>query len=445
MNYLGFSAYKKREKTQSKQLRLNLMNEIRKEMRVGPIKSLPRRKDSWMETQIDRRMPSLPSGQVEYVFAYQFIYPNNSKVKDIREGTRRAFVRDLFHIVIEQDLFRKILCVHWNSLSLREYVQYAAHRDSVLRVIHERKPLFPLLRYIPSEKWGLSDCLSRKNITDFDDEDKSAESSADVLTPAGYKWLHSASVAITSSKLLSRSPTIANRMGLVKIQDHIPVALWKKLIQLDHRFRGMRGNKQHDALLVRFYELFAKHAIQIRSCDGYQKYKKFVYLSQWDDDPMDFELVDWLRQQGLSEGFPKKNSTWNSLIKQSDSWHREIQMKKLGTDFSWDDEMGLLLTETINNLHVKPLLSLYALFDEGRDMHHCVASFAQDCQNGVYRVFSLTSVDDATQRSTLGIFKERGHWYIDQHKGYCNAKVNDAHAKAGIQICKLYDMNKGTK
>lgn len=432
MRYNGFEKYEKTEPKIYKQLKLKIMNEVRKENKVGPVKALPRKFDYWMESQIMERMPSLPSQKLEALFNHQFITCRYDKF----DGVRYALVKHIFNGVLEKSLFRKVLCTHWNSLSLRQYLAYASHRESVLQIISERKSLFPLLWRIPHENWSNPSCLSRQNIA----------STAESLTPVGYKWLHDTSVVVTSSDHLRNNLHIANLLGLIKVDDKIPVALWYKLLQIDRRLRNRMENgiDVPERQMIRLFEQYAKQALCVRKTHGYKAFKGFLSEDNAGHNvnqpvvEID-EILDYLIFQGFQAGFPHKNSTWNSLSRQSLEWHEELEKRKLGKDFSWSDSLSERVPQSINGIQITPLLSLYELYEEGRAMHHCIVSYANECDDGQYRVFSLTSTNDESNRSTLGLYREGKKWRIDQHKSYCNGAVDKEHADLGGVICKMYN------
>lgn len=435
MRHKGFDAYEKTEPKLFKQLKLKIMNEVRKENKVGPIKALPKKIDEWMEYEIKDRMPYLPSQKLEALFNHQFINYRYDKF----DGARYALVKHVFNGVIEKSLFRKILCTHWNSLSLRQYLAYASHRDSVLRIISERKSLFPLLWRIPHESWGNPSCMSRQNLA----------STTESLSPVGYKWLHDTSVVVTSSKHVCENLQIANLLGLIKVDDKIPVALWYKLLQIDRRLRQRIENMNAhvdlpERQMIRLFELYAKQALDVRKTHGYKAFKGFLAEAR-DTQNIEqhrceiTEILDFLIFQGFKAGFPHKNSTWNSISRQSMVWHDELEKKRLGEDFSWSDPYFEALQYPVNKIQIKPLLSKYELFEEGQAMHHCIVTYADECSDGQYRVFSLTTVNDETNRSTLGLYRDGKCWKIDQHKTYCNQAVSHAHADLGKEICKVYN------
>ena len=67
------------------------------------------------------------------------------------------------------------------------------------------------------------------------------------------------------------------------------------------------------------------------------------------------------------------------------------------------------------------------IVEEGSEMHHCVAGYAERCLNKDYVVVSLT---DGTTRTTLGVHADLGidssyRFSENQHYGKCNSRVED--------------------
>ena len=158
-------------------------------------------------------------------------------------------------------------------------------------------------------------------------------------------------------------------------------------------------------------------------------------------------IFDWYRAEGHQQGMPDKNSTWLSLIRRSDQWHREVwrqrgrrqratqRSEQEVKNATWESLLGEM---TIDGLKIKPLVTGRDLYDEGHEMRHCVGSYARLCLKEGHRIFSLLEVDGT--RSTLSLRPKSDGFAIEQHKGPANRQVSPAAAKVAREVCRLYTL-----
>ncbi len=59
------------------------------------------------------------------------------------------------------------------------------------------------------------------------------------------------------------------------------------------------------------------------------------------------------------------------------------------------------------------------LAKEGDEMHHCVGSYCNDVESGIYRIFSLRT-KDGKPKVTISALRDGGNWVIEQIKGRGN-------------------------
>ncbi len=79
---------------------------------------------------------------------------------------------------------------------------------------------------------------------------------------------------------------------------------------------------------------------------------------------------------------------------------------------------------TILGMKVKPLTSSRDLCLEGMKMNHCVSSYAKNCRDGNYRVFSIRAATTGKRMATVGLSLSDNVWRLDQIKGKNNHQVN---------------------
>jgi len=135
--------------------------------------------------------------------------------------------------------------------------------------------------------------------------------------------------------------------------------------------------------------------------------------------------------------FTMKGRTPISLINQSDNWHYEknklnnirLNGRKISSqqNYSWEGlpiNDGNFLIKKINNYKVIQLRSYHELIDEGKTMHHCVATYANSCFNGLCGIFSVRLFVDDMYFSTEATIEVR-KFNVVQIRGKYNKSVSD--------------------
>ena len=130
------------------------------------------------------------------------------------------------------------------------------------------------------------------------------------------------------------------------------------------------------------------------------------------------DIMDFLRAKHAPRSTPAfslKGRTFNSLIKLSNEWHREMQLRKFGSqnlywpgadipNWKWTSKKEQT-TWKITQLHTSK-----ELYNEGRRMKHCVGSYGSRCVEGASAIFSLTKEDGinpSAKRVTIEITKSK--------------------------------------
>ena len=125
-------------------------------------------------------------------------------------------------------------------------------------------------------------------------------------------------------------------------------------------------------------------------CD-YLQHKKFEDRGQrW----IDGRLVELSAEQpNLS--MSKRDPI--TLLEQVNRWHRDLNKSQMGVeDFSWSTcgIAGFEKKEKKWVYQIKELLDSRDLRDDGREMGHCVFSYAKSCKRGRCAIFSLATVSE---------------------------------------------------
>lgn len=359
---------------------------------------------------------------------------------DFGARTLRAIWWDHF---VDRDVLSALLVIDWWKWNVTKYLKYARYRPALLKVSAEHRNLLSVLEAINPQQWGRDDLFSRKLWVR--DGRKSTALDRSPVRPeccwghrlrsfessAPWRWLSRASSLIVREWVRVKNNAVIEDLALANCGGiHAPVCAYVKLI----RFSNRTGFPTGSPLVRQLYRVFLKHCAEI------WKERGFPAVRQWlrNDPESDFTLMaDYLHAEGFAQGLPDKNSSWTSLLRRSDDWHRRIGIQNLereGRLLQWDS----LLPETvIDGVICTPLTDSQALSEEGYEMSHCVGSYDELCHLGAYRVFALKEPDGT--RSTLGIrLGRKGSVTRDQHRGPRNSPVSRKAAAAAKKLLKAY-------
>lgn len=152
------------------------------------------------------------------------------------------------------------------------------------------------------------------------------------------------------------------------------------------------------------------------------------------------ELIDYVRTSTQqNRQYSLKGRTLQSLLRQSNEWHHQIaRTKSLKKILTWQG-LDWPLFEVIEGKEENPiiykmveLLSNKELNEEGQRMHHCVASYAEDCLYGKTRIFSLRCYRFGTEERLATIELDVKNRRIVQAKYRYNQRISDK--AAGLMI-----------
>ena len=137
--------------------------------------------------------------------------------------------------------------------------------------------------------------------------------------------------------------------------------------------------------------------------------------------------------------FSMKGRTAVALTRLVEEWHRELAREQAKPPVAWepsgirgflsDDPEGEPVRWTITEL-----LSARELADEGREMRHCVASYARSCARGQQSIWSLQmhAPDGRPPRRVMTIAVNNARHMITQARGRCNHLPGDRRASARL-------------
>lgn len=364
-----------------------------------------------------------------------------------------AFFR-YFH---DREVLSAMLCIDFWDRRFTRYLGYARHRTGLLKVAREHRNLLPLLRGINPHQWALDDLFSRKLWVRGDRKGTLLDRSGFRLTrnnrlvdsvPAlssfqesrAWRWLSKASLTIVREYTKYADPNIINAFAYLNFSGQAPACAYASAIRLLARMN--RFAVSHDPVAQRrLLGAFLSHAEWLWKERGYDTVRKWAMPPNGHEGVGGSEgeiisILDYLNAEGFNQGFPFKNSTWGSLIRRSDDWHRRVYIEsyeKNAENLTWNS----LVPETIiDGIQFTPLNESRALAIEGYELHHCVETYSRYCFQDLYRVYSVQEPDGS--RSTLGIHIDQSSASFSQHVASRNASPSIAALEAGKKLIRIY-------
>lgn len=141
------------------------------------------------------------------------------------------------------------------------------------------------------------------------------------------------------------------------------------------------------------------------------------------------DVMDYITNSARENNnkFSFKGRTFSSLIKASNEWHKQQQLKKFGdlnyafkpcpvnADWKWHDKQ-----ENCDWV-VYQIPNSKELYREGKTMRHCVASYAGACRDGRSYIYSLMMVDGINAPERVLTIEVNSRLEVVQVRGRCNA------------------------
>lgn len=413
----------------------------------------------------------LPKGLVVKVFMDFYLMPSASKPRRRKVARRttlklepsrfaqafRALRKNLWIEIIDREVLRVVAAVEGfkNRVLLTDYLRSARYAGDLLRIARETRNLLPLLTRIRPEQWFRQDLFSRRLWVR--DERKSTVVDRPLFSerielrnqlingrfrtgtlrlrsftsPAAHRWLMRAPSSVVSAWRLRMNPVTAENFAAANLPKRVPALVLCMLITTPQ----IGSNEVVSAQYQRLYRLFSVHACDVVKAMGWARFRADYSMHRRDL----LEIFDWLRADGFARGLPDKNATWASMTRQCNEWHQRLREEREALEDArrsqkWE---SYLESAEIDGYTVRALTNAVELTKEGREMHHCVGSYADDCWEGYYRVFSVVS--PTGERSTVGLeCHSKFRWVVQQMYGVCNAVLPSETLDIGKKVANLY-------
>lgn len=138
--------------------------------------------------------------------------------------------------------------------------------------------------------------------------------------------------------------------------------------------------------------------------------------------------------------FSMKGRTVESLISQVERWHNRLGKQKAGVDLKWARSSianfefieGTAEKRNMRIWRIFELLTSNELNEEGRQMRHCVGSYAQSCYQGRCSIWAMTLQNQGGSSKMLTIEVRLNPKSIRQVRGKMN-RMPDAKEREVIQ------------
>ncbi|MRU28315.1 PcfJ domain-containing protein [Xylella fastidiosa] len=365
-------------------------------------------------------------------------------IKDAQfAAAARALRKNIWTEVIDRSVLSSVSIIKgWNSsVMIRDYLRYAPLAPSVTRILTENRNCLPLLARIKPSQWTRTDLFSRHlwvkdgrktTIIDrsgFSDPIRLFGTSvtkrlSSFTTPAAHRWLMRAPVSVVSAFSTSLNPEVVENIAQSNLPKRVPAIVLRIIIKSRRIQPCVRLEYQ------RVYREWAIRCCNIWSAQGYKYLRENIknLTNEFHD------VLDWIYADGLARGLPDKNSTWQSMMRQTVNWHNAWSSARSSRRLRWE---SILPECEIDGYKVHPLTTSEDLNLEGYQMHHCVGNYDDWCERGDFRIFSL--VDPAGIRSTLCIEQtDTGQWFVQQVRGTCNASVTKVTHAISRAVAKRY-------
>lgn len=160
----------------------------------------------------------------------------------------------------------------------------------------------------------------------------------------------------------------------------------------------------------------------------------FIFSQKFGDEPDNSDAPE--------STFSMKGRTLAALQKRLDEWHEQLAKDNRRPRKSWEPT-GIAAFQTrerdafgtTNEWTVRELLNSKALQDEGREMRHCVFTYAGGCLQGTTSIWSLRvlSDNDVKTRRLLTIEVNNARRAIVQARGRCNKTLGAQKSNARMR------------
>ena len=147
----------------------------------------------------------------------------------------------------------------------------------------------------------------------------------------------------------------------------------------------------------------------------------------------------WLNSEGISSGFPRSNSSWESLVRRADDAADSFNWLREDAPTAWQPPLPRLC---IGRIQFEAIATLESLEEEGKLMDHCVAMLHSDCASGESVVFRVSgSLPNGRHARATAQFTRHATkgWVLEQIKGRKNIEAPRSLEKAARAVALQFN------
>ncbi|MFC1695224.1 PcfJ domain-containing protein [Pseudomonadota bacterium] len=244
------------------------------------------------------------------------------------------------------------------------------------------------------------------------------------LSPSGWRFMCRHGLASAKAALqptLAQQVQFKNALRLVEwqaqacLQAPLPEPLAERLVIASGLILD-----EISKIDPRLGEVGARHLSQLT----HPLHRKQFIEQEW------VRVLVWMRDQQPQLDKNQWRAGWSAIAKQYALWRN-----KTPGSGEWSSSIS---RTKIGSWLVEPVDSAYKLTREGIRMKHCVASYADRCLSGEYRVFSVSNAETRKPLATIGFDRDDDEWGLDQIKGKCNQKVSPELLVLANEVLRRY-------
>jgi hypothetical protein len=158
------------------------------------------------------------------------------------------------------------------------------------------------------------------------------------------------------------------------------------------------------------------------------------------------ELIDYVREmKRINIDYALKGRTLQSLLKQSDEWHKRSSYSGVLQYWRPSGIEGYRFEKQDGDIIVEELISTKELIKEGKTMKHCVASYAHLCAKGRTAIYSFRKYPSGLMQEVLATIEVNiSLKRIVQAKGKLNKPISNEVRKCMETWAKKRELSIGT-
>lgn len=155
------------------------------------------------------------------------------------------------------------------------------------------------------------------------------------------------------------------------------------------------------------------------------------------------QVQDFLAQHLIENNLTREQlrmplAGWERMSRE---WHANVEHTnfiKYHGDHTWDSCITNYQDLRYPKHLATGLVNSMGLAEEATSMHHCVGAYIRMCVDGGSRIFSIKKKGERVTTLELRLKYEDNSWYVGQHLGACNSRIEADESVFGIIVAEEY-------